>query len=946
MLQNVQGAAAPNVVLIVGDDIGYADVGFMQEAMIPQPAERLPEVKTPNLDSLARQGIIFSNGHVTGNVCSPTRAGLMLGRYQQRVAVYNAGEGGSGMRTYADVGGTPTPINPLFPAWLKQPGDGVPDYVCGIFGKWHLGLDEVYASSALSTTQPTVYSIGGADGYGLPLNGPLADSTPGTGSPWHPLNRGFDVSFNFMDRGAHDYWDPNDIYSGLQRSGGLPTRTNPNGDIAEPTTAWDQDYYIHPERVPANYLTRRIADAACAFIQAQATNNSAPFFCYVPFNAAHSPAQAPYHMTGTGLLERLGHTNGTRYANVDDNGWFAPTFDDNVWFPDPIYIYRQYPQMEIPSYLGTPADPDTIRRERAITLAMGRWLDKGVGRIVQTLKDQGVYDNTIIIFFSDNGGASAMKASNKPLRKCKQSNHEGGIRVPFFFSWPAYLNRLPPGKQGGRVIDAMVSSLDVLPTVMAAAGITNHLAAPPGWNYAFDGSNLLPLIEGAVTNVHHKLYWSDGATGGGAVATEQWKLYIDRTQYSLFNIAQEVGETTDLAAQHPDLVRSLRQDYYAWMLEVAASAGESPRLWTTVSPAPTPGYQGLMVENFNYAVGNNLSAATGGTNWPSGWAAAVPGSGAVAAGNLTLLDPNGNYVDDSGSSNQLQVQRTDIECSRAISGSPVSSPVWLSCLVANMFDNTANGIPTQHVDEIRWDLRINNDSSDYLRVGQGATAAGRTRFVANGADVELDRSITLSNQTYLVVMNLRTDTAGSNDTVKVWIIGQGTALGDRTEAALNAATGGGPNLTLTNLDLWSGGIASLGLRGSAVNNNRPAKFDALRLIYGLPTDGEMIAAVLSGTAPPPNISVDLRPGFVSTQLHPAPGFSDRVVLEYDLKTGWFPNGVQIFSSGSLPAAAWNQVTPIAPPIQVDRWLDMETHRAEFPIDPSPGAGFFRVGYSP
>jgi hypothetical protein len=70
------------------------------------------------------------------------------------------------------------------------------------------------------------------------------------------------------------------------------------------------------------------------------------------------------------------------------------------------------------------------------------------------------------------------------------------------------------------------------------------------------------------------------------------------------------------------------------------------------------------------------------------------------------------------------------------------------------------------------------------------------------------------------------------------------------------------------------------------------------------------------------------------------------VLEYDLKTGWFPNGVRVFSSSELPAAMWNELAPVGPSVQLDRWLDMETHRAEFLMAPSPSRGFLRLGYSP
>jgi arylsulfatase A-like enzyme len=147
----------PNIVVIVADDLGYADLTFN-----PQHPK---EIVTPNLDSLAKQGVICRQGYVTGHVCSPTRAGLMLGRYQQRLGLYTGGEAGSGV-----------PMSEkLFPQYLKPAG-----YATGQFGKWHLGPD-------------------------------LA---------WSPALRGFDEVFGFLGRGAHDYFkldDPNDpIYRGTE----------------------------------------------------------------------------------------------------------------------------------------------------------------------------------------------------------------------------------------------------------------------------------------------------------------------------------------------------------------------------------------------------------------------------------------------------------------------------------------------------------------------------------------------------------------------------------------------------------------------------------------------------------------------------------------------------------------------------------------------------------
>ena len=105
------GAGRPNIVVIISDDQGYADLGFNPH--------HPKEVATPHLDALAREGVFFTQGYISGPVCSPTRAGLMLGRYQQRVGVYTAGDGGRGF----------DPKIPIFPALLPASfGGGIGEW--------------------------------------------------------------------------------------------------------------------------------------------------------------------------------------------------------------------------------------------------------------------------------------------------------------------------------------------------------------------------------------------------------------------------------------------------------------------------------------------------------------------------------------------------------------------------------------------------------------------------------------------------------------------------------------------------------------------------------------------------------------------------------------------------------------------------------------------------
>ncbi len=406
------GAAKPNIVIILTDDQGYADISFN-----PQHP---PEVSTPNMDALAREGIFFDQAYLSGNVCSPTRAGLMLGRYQQRVGVYTAGEGGSGF----------DPKLPIFPSFLPK------EYVSTAIGKWHLGLDDDYPELK-----------------------------------WHALSRGFDECYKFMGRGAHDYYKLSDP--------GRPM-------------------YRNMEEInDSGYLTTRLTEEAVDFIR---NHKNGPFFLYLAYNAVHAPKQAP--------------------------------------------------QADIELY-------DTGNPDRDILMAMLMHLDKGVGSVIATLKEAGVWDNTLLFFLTDNGGSKAMHAVNTPLRAWKQWNYEGGIRTPFIVSWPARFS-------GAREIHTPVISLDILPTVLDAAGI--RVSA----DHSFDGKSILPVLDGKKDLLHENLYWSEGgATGEWAVRSGDWKLVVHKAKIELFDLGTDVGEHTDLSGKHPEIVERLKALYDKWLDEMA-----------------------------------------------------------------------------------------------------------------------------------------------------------------------------------------------------------------------------------------------------------------------------------------------------------------------------------------------------------------------------------------
>jgi arylsulfatase A-like enzyme len=171
--------------------------------------------------------------------------------------------------------------------------------------------------------------------------------------------------------------------------------------------------------------------------------------------------------------------------------------------------------------------------------------------VLQRLREYKLEDNTLVVFISDNGGPTNNTSSrNDPLRGYKGQVLEGGIRVPFLMQWKA---RLPKGL----VYREPVISLDIFPTVVAAAGAS--LPANP-----LDGVNLLPYLTGQSKGApHHALYWRFGAQA--AIRKGPWKMVrLADGQPQLYNLAEDIGESRDLASAQPAKLKELLEDWEAW----------------------------------------------------------------------------------------------------------------------------------------------------------------------------------------------------------------------------------------------------------------------------------------------------------------------------------------------------------------------------------------------
>lgn len=419
----------PNILVIMCDDLGYADVGF----------NGAKDITTPALDNLAKNGTIFTSGYVTHPFCGPSRAGLMTGRYPHKFGSQfnlpmNSGE----------ILGEGIPLEEkLMSKMLQESG-----YHTGIVGKWHLGAVPEY----------------------------------------HPNKRGFDDFFGFLG-GGHQYFPEKftPLYNEQVQAGNKLIN-----DYLKPLE--------HNNRMveETEYITDALSREAVRFVS-DASHKDEPFFLYLAYNAPHSPMEAKKED-----LEKFGHIK------------------------------------------------DIKRRTYA---AMVYAVDRGINKIVNALKSKNEFENTLIVFLSDNGGKLKFAADNGPLTGEKGDTNEGGYRVPMFFHWP---KNVPKGIR----FDHPVSALDFYPTFADLAGVTNpaetKLDGKNIWGHLLAGTS--PREGEMIFAMRHREGFSDvGAR------KDQWKvLKIQENKWKLFNLNEDIGEQNDLGDQYPELLKQMVDESQAW----------------------------------------------------------------------------------------------------------------------------------------------------------------------------------------------------------------------------------------------------------------------------------------------------------------------------------------------------------------------------------------------
>ncbi|VGO18527.1 sulfatase-like hydrolase/transferase [Pontiella sulfatireligans] len=213
----------------------------------------------------------------------------------------------------------------------------------------------------------------------------------------------------------------------------------------------------------------------------------------------------------------------------------------------------------------TPMEPDPkdaaefpqLEGKRRAVAQMTLSMDRACGQIIDKLKALGLYENTIIVFSNDNGGPTDSNGSgNYPFSGVKATQLEGGIRVPGLISWPGKL-------AAGAVYDYPLITLDLIPTFVKAGG------GDPGAIDGLDGVDMVPYLTGAnKERPHQVLHWKMETRG--AIRDGDWKLlrYPDRPA-ELFNLAEDLGEQNNLAAQYPEKFKELFRKQFAWELELA-----------------------------------------------------------------------------------------------------------------------------------------------------------------------------------------------------------------------------------------------------------------------------------------------------------------------------------------------------------------------------------------
>ncbi|GEM_PF-600848 len=527
----------PNILLIVTDDSGYTDLGCYGG-----------EIDTPNIDALGRAGMRFRNFYTNGR-CSPTRASIMTGRDCSAVG-FAAGTLGGWDRELQRPAyrGRLSGEFPTIAEVMKSSG-----YHTMMAGKWHLG-------GSLMKDNPALQEQWKAAHPGWELTPAEIDAEYNT----LPLQRGFNKFFGMIEGETHFFFTPEDPQDYVE--GNWPA-----------TIPYDKIYsmfcYIekqnprrykstftpnHGRTAKAFYDTDGLTDRALEMIRgATAEKNAPPFFMYLAYRAPHKPLQAPQEIVEK-YLKRYDNLAGVEKRRAEG------LVRENLLPTDAHYhefaTAAGFATNGIVA-LKTPEKIEDYKLTLAVHAAMLDVVDQNIGRIVDELKARGEFDNTLIIYLSDNGAASHVAdILNKPYYGCKSLLWEGGLKTHLIAHWPEQI-------KAGSITDSIGWVGDFLPTFLDIAGGTypkifngKEIPAP-------DGRSLFPVFKGIEISPPEIQFFNDKGQQV-IIQNGRWKLIVEPNnynisskipgiQYELYDLQNDPAEFVNLEQQLPEKVQEL-----------------------------------------------------------------------------------------------------------------------------------------------------------------------------------------------------------------------------------------------------------------------------------------------------------------------------------------------------------------------------------------------------
>jgi len=517
----------PNIVLIMADDMGFSDAGCYGG-----------EIRTPNLDRLAANGLRFTQFYNCARCC-PTRAGLMTGQYPHAVGLARNGRSltRNGMTIAEALGNS--------------------GYNTAMVGKWHLSRTPRLADGKLHQKW---------------LDHQHDPERPFGPLDTYPVRRGFDKHYGVI-WGVIDFFDPFSLVDGTQAVEEVP-----------------QDYYF----------TDAITDKAVDYVE-EFAESAKPFFLYFAHCAPHWPLHARpediarYKDTYTNGWDQLRRDRFQRQLDME-------LFDkSNTPLPPVQTRGATWDRLseEEKAYQAGKMAVHAAMVDR-VDQSIGRLLDtlKKTGQMDNTLilflADNGAspeipqrpgYDRTgqtrdgrtvkyhnipldeLGSELSYTGiGTPWASASNTPFRYWKQESFEGGCHTPLIAHWPDGLKAGP-----GSICHAVGHVMDVMPTCLELAGASYPDAFAGHQLTPIEGKSLVPILQGQSQAGHEKLFFEH--VRGRAVRMGDWKLvaFSGRSnKWELYNLAQDQTETNDLAGQYPDRVEAMKAEWHAWAQRVGA----------------------------------------------------------------------------------------------------------------------------------------------------------------------------------------------------------------------------------------------------------------------------------------------------------------------------------------------------------------------------------------